>query len=67
MKTAKIINLIFWAVVAVLLNIGVYVEWSANECEPKSIVLGCILFTSFCLCFWYCINNHLREREKSLF
>ena len=64
MKTLKIINGIVWAVIAIVLNIMVVHYWGAMACPVKSLVLGCILFTAFCVCFWFCIHNHFNEVER---
>ena len=64
MKTLKIINGIVWAVIAIVLNIMVVHYWGSMACPVKSLVLGCIVFTAFCVCLWYCIHNHLTEIEN---
>lgn len=64
MKTLKIINGIVWAVIAIVLNIMVVHYWGEMACPVKSLVLGCILFTAFCVCFWFCIHNHFNEVEN---
>lgn len=64
MKTLKIINGIVWAVIAIVLDCMVWYYWQQMGCELKSLVLGCILYTAFCVCFWYCIHNHFTEVER---
>lgn len=63
-KAMKIINGAGWAVVAIVLNIMVVHYWHQMGCGMKSLVLGCIQFTAFCACFWYCIHNHISEANK---
>lgn len=61
MKKARIINAIFWAAIAIILNVGVSTTWEANGCPTSSLVLGCIVFTTYCVAPWcichYCIFN----------
>ena len=64
MKTLKIINGIVWSVVAIVLNIMVVYYWNQMGCQVKSLVLACIFYTAFCVCFWYCIHNHFNEVER---
>lgn len=64
MKKAKIINAIVWAVIAIVLDIMVVYYWNQMGCPVKSLVLGCIIYTAFCLCFWGCIHNHFTEIER---
>lgn len=67
MKKAKIINGIVWAVIAIVLDCMVWYYCQQMGCELKSLVLGVIQYTLFCLCFWGCVHNHLTEREKQVF
>lgn len=67
MKTAKIINGIVWAVIAIVLDCMVVYYWHQMGCGVKSLVLGACQYTLFCVCFWGCIHNHLTERERNLF
>ena len=60
-KTLKIINGVFWALSAITLNIGVVIEWQKQGSPLKGLILGCIVFTSFCGCLWYVIHNHINE------
>lgn len=66
MKTAKIINGVFWAIIAIVLNIMVCYYWNLQGCETKSLVLGCIVFTAFCAALWFTVHEYLREREEKL-
>lgn len=66
MKKAKIINAIVWAVISIVLDCMVWYYWQQMGCELKSLVLGVIMYTAFCLCFWFCIHNHLTERGKQV-
>lgn len=63
-KTLKTINSAFWAIVALVLDIMVVYYWHQMGCGVKSLVLGCIQFTAFCACFWYCIHNHINEANR---
>jgi len=60
-KTLKIINGVFWTVLAIALNIGVSVVWQLEGAEEKSLVLGCILFSAFCICLGLCSHFHINE------
>lgn len=60
-KTIKIINSAFWALVAIGLNIGVVYEWAQQGSPVKSLIMGCIVFSSFCACLWYIIDNNINE------
>jgi tryptophan-rich sensory protein len=60
-KTLKIINGVFWTVLAIALNIGVSVVWQSEGAETKSLVLGCILFSSFCICLSLVVHYHINE------
>ena len=64
MKNLKIINGIVWAVAAIVLNVMVVYYWNKMGCPVKSLVLGCIVYTAFCTCFWFCIHNHFTEIER---
>ena len=64
MKKLKIINGIVWAVIAIVLDCMVWYYWNQMECPEKSLVLGVIQYTAFCLCFWFCIHNHFTEVER---
>ena len=64
MKKLKIINGIVWAVIAIVLNVMVVYYWNQMGCPAKSLVLGCIVYTAFCVCFWYAIHNHINEIEN---
>lgn len=59
MRKARIINAIFWAAIAIFLNVGVYTTWDANGCPTSSLILGCAVFTVLCAAPWcichYCI------------
>lgn len=63
-KTLKTINSAFWAIVAIVIDIMIVYYWHQMGSEVKSIVLGCIQFSVFCACFWYCIHNHINEANK---
>lgn len=64
MKKAKIINAIVWAVITIVLDCMVWYYWNQMGCPVKSLVLGCIIYTAFCVCFWFCIHNHFTEIER---
>lgn len=67
MKKIKIINGIFWTAITIVLNcIAVYHWFQMGTCV-KGIVIGMCMYTAFCACFWFCIHNHLTEREHNLF
>lgn len=63
-KTLKTINGVFWAIATVAINTGVAIVWEQQASSPKSIALGCILFTSLCAGFWYIIHNYINEVNK---
>lgn len=63
-KTLKIINGVFWSVLAIALNIGVVVVWHSNGNSTKGLVLGCALYTLCCAGLWYCIHNHINEVNR---
>lgn len=52
MKTVRIINAAFWAVVAIALCIAVTVEWIKQGCPEQSVVIGCVYYlaSSVALC-----------------
>lgn len=52
MKTVRIINVAFWAVVAIALCIAVTVEWIKQGCPEQSIIIGCVYYiaSSVALC-----------------
>lgn len=52
MKTVRIINAAFWAVVAIALCIAVTVEWIKQGCPEQSVVIGCVYYlaSSAALC-----------------
>lgn len=64
MKKAKIINAIVWAVITIVLDCMVWYYWQQMGCPVKSLVLGCIIYTAFCVCFWFCTHNHFTEIER---
>ena len=63
-KTMKIINGVFWSVLAIALNIGVVVVWFRQGTPVKGCILGCIVYTLFCTALWYCIHNHINEVNR---
>lgn len=44
MKTVRIINAAFWAVVAIALCIAVTVEWIKQGCLAQSVIIGCVYY-----------------------
>lgn len=44
MKTVRIINAAFWAVVAVALCIAVTLEWTKQGCPAESVIIGCVYY-----------------------
>lgn len=64
MKTVKIINCVFWAIIAIVLNIMVVHYWGAMNCPVKSLVLGCIFYTAFCAFGWFFFHQHYKEIEE---
>ena len=63
MKTLKRLNHIFWAVAAIVLNVMVVYYWGREGCPVKSLVLGCIVYTMFCLLGWWFFHSHYTEIE----
>lgn len=52
MKTVRIINAAFLAVVAIALCIAVTLEWIKQGCPAKSVIIGCVYYlaSSVTLC-----------------
>lgn len=49
MKTVRIINAAFWAVVAIALCIAVVIEWSGKiACPAQSLVIACAFYMASC-------------------
>lgn len=48
MKTKRIINASFWAVVAIALCIAVVIEWAKQGCPAQSLVMGCTFYLTSC-------------------
>lgn len=44
MKTKRIINAVFWSVIALACCIGVCIQWHAQGCEWQSCAMGCAWF-----------------------
>lgn len=63
MKTLKIINHIFWAIAAVVLNILVVYYWGNMACRVESLIIGCLIYTLLCIGGWAIFNNHYKEIE----
>lgn len=68
MRKARVINAIFWAAIAIFLNVGVCNTWEeatleVNGCPISSLVLGCIVFTAFCTAPWCICHYCLFSKE----
>ena len=62
MKLKRIINALFWAVVAIALCIAVVITW-AKTCVPvKSIVFGCTFYLLNCVGLCVVIDQTIKGK-----
>lgn len=64
MKTARIINGLFWAIQCAVICTLVCVEWHKNGCGLYSLLAGAGFFVILHAAFWYSIDETIREVER---
>lgn len=62
MKTVRIINAAFWAVVAIALCIAVTVEWIKQGCPEQSLIIGCVFYLAISAAFCRVIDLSIQGK-----
>lgn len=60
MKAKRIINAVFWAVLAIVLVVYVCIEWHRQGCSVSSLALAAALYLAGCGAFWFIFDEHIR-------
>ena len=58
---ARIINGIFWAILAVTLIVYVCIEWHKNGCDWDTLVVAIIFYTCMPAALWFTIDQTIKE------
>ena len=61
MKRARIINAIAHAIIAVTICVWVSIEWYNKGCEPKCLVIACLMYTSMLTAIGFTIDQTIKE------
>ena len=48
MKKFRILNLVFWTILALACCIGVSIAWYNQGCPIQSLVIACVYYTATC-------------------
>lgn len=60
MKAKRIINAVFWAVLATVIVVYVCIEWHRQGCGVSSLVLATAVYLTGCGGFGYIADEHIR-------
>ena len=61
MKAKRIINGVFWAILAVSLSVIVCLEWHKNGCDWKALLLATLFYAVISAGFAYIVDKTIKE------
>lgn len=64
MKKKQKINLLFWLILAIVLDISVIYYWRQMGAPIISLIIGALVYTMFCAVFGLAIYSIINEKYK---
>lgn len=67
MTRARIINAIVWIAIAVAICVMTTLQWHAQDCPARSLVIGCTMYTAMIAAIAGTIDQTIKEYQDGKF